>query len=241
MDPEEAARRTAPVIVSLPAGFMLDGATYARGGELGFDGIDFYVVGRGGALGDVEGMVVAAAFVFFHPPTIVERWDRGRAVMPPAEAAQAFASCLDAWADAHLADGIDYEELAELEGKVIAAASPAGAPLFAAWAAVPEPKKAKALALHRMNVLREWRGAVHGAAVIASGLEPLDAVMVRSPGMAALFGWPEPYPDAAANAGAWAGAEEATDRTVGRAFGALDAAERARLVELTLAASDAAG
>ena len=42
MDPIKAAESSGPVIVGLPAGFMLDGATYARGGELGFDGIDFY-------------------------------------------------------------------------------------------------------------------------------------------------------------------------------------------------------
>lgn len=239
MDPVEAAEKTGPVIVSLPAGFMLDAATYVRGGELGFDGIDFYVAGRGGALGEVDGSVVAATFVFFHPPSIVERWDRGRAVMAPAESAQAFASCLDSWAEAHLGDGVDYDRLAELEGLVIAAASPAGAPLFAAWAAVPEPKEAKALALHRMNVLREWRGAVHGAAVVASGLDPLQAVMVRTPGMAGLFGWPEPYPDPAPHKKEWAAAEAATDRAVGRAFGALDEAERVQIVELALAAQAA--
>jgi hypothetical protein len=238
MDPVVAAEKTGPVIVSLPAGFMLDGATYERGGELGFDGIDFYVAGRGGAMGDVDGSVVAAAFVFFHPPTVVERWDRGRAVMPPIEAAHAFASCLDAWAAAHLADGIDYDRLAELEGKVIAAASPAGAPLFAAWASLPEPKDPRALALHRMNVLRELRGGVHGAAVVASGLEPLEAVMVRAPGMAGLFGWPEPYPDPAPHKREWADAEAATNRTVGRAYGALDDAERVEFVQLALAAQE---
>jgi hypothetical protein len=235
MEPEEAARQSAPVIGSLPAGFMLDGATYARGGELGFDGIDFYVAGRGGALGDVDGSVVAATFVFFHPPTIIERWDRGRAVMPPSESAQAFASCLDAWAGAHLADGVDYDRLAELEEKVVTSASVAGAPLFAAWASLPEPKDGKALALHRMNVLRELRGAVHGAAIVASGLEPLEAVMTRTPSMAGLFGWPEPHPDPSARAEQWAAAEKATDRRVGRAFGTLSAAERSELVELLLA------
>jgi hypothetical protein len=236
MDPVEAAEQSAPVIVSLPAGFMLDGATYERGGELGFDGIDFYVAGRGGALGEVDGSVVAATFVFFHPPTIIERWDRGRTVMAPTESAQAFASCLDSWAAAHLADGVDYDRLAELEQLVIAAASPAAAPLFAAWAAVPEPREPKALALHRMNVLREWRGAIHGAAVVASGLEPLDAVMVRTPGMAGLFGWPEPHPDPAPYKKEWAAAQVATDRAVGRAFHALDAAQRAEFVALVLAA-----
>jgi hypothetical protein len=235
MDPEEAARQTAPVIAYLPAGFMLDGATYAHGAELGFDGIDFYVAGRGGALGEVEGSVVAAAFVFFHPPTIIERWDRAGAVMGPAESTRAFAGCLATWAGAHLADGVDYGRLAELEGKVIAAASVAGAPLFAAWSAVAEPSDPKALALQRMNVLREWRGAIHGAAVVSSGLDPLAAVMVRTPAMAGLFGWPEPHPDPAAFQADWTDAEAATDKTVGRAFAALESSERAQLVELLLA------
>jgi hypothetical protein len=240
MDAVEAATATAPVFVGLPARFMLDGATYARGGELGFDAVDFYVAGRGGALGEVEGPVVAAAFVFFHPPTIVERWDRGRAVMAPAEAASAFASCLDTWAEAHLADGIDYRRLAELEGKLIAGTSMAAAPLAAAWAGLPEPTEAKALALHRMNVLREWRGALHGAAVVASGLAPLEAVMVRAPGMAGLFGWPEPHPDPTPHKSRWEEAEAATDRTAGRAFETLAPAERQELVTLALAAQKAA-
>jgi hypothetical protein len=240
MDPIKAAEATGPVIAGLPGGFMLDGATYARGGELGFDGVDFYVVGRGGALGEVEGSVVAAAFVFFHPPMIVERWARGREVMAPAEAAQAFASCLDTWAGDHLADGVDYERLAELEGKLIAGASLAGAPLFAAWAAVPEPKEPKALALHRMNVLREWRGAIHGAAVVASGLEPLEAIMVRTPVMAGLFGWPEPHPDPTPHRSVWADVEAATNRTASRAFVSLDPAECDELVALALSARQAA-
>ena len=46
---------------------MTDPATYAYGAELGFEGMDFYVAGRGGALGDVPADVVAAAFVFFAP------------------------------------------------------------------------------------------------------------------------------------------------------------------------------
>ena len=239
MDPTETATRTAPVIVSLPAGFMMDGATYARGGELGFDGVDFYVAGRGGALGDVDGMVVAAAFVFFHPPSIVERWDRARAVMAPGKAQAAFAGCLEAWASAHLADGVDYARLAALEATVIAAASVAAAPLFAAWSVAPEPKDPKALALHRMNVLREWRGAVHGAAVVSGGLAPLEAVMVRTPAMAGLFGWPAPHPDVTACGDRWAAAEQATDAVVGATLGTLDPAERDELLDLIGAAQAA--
>jgi hypothetical protein len=91
-----------------------------------------------------------------------------------------------------------------------------------------------------MNVLRELRGAAHGAAVVASGLEPLDALMVRTPFMAGLFGWPEPHPDPAPHAEAWKDTEAATDRTLARAFALLEPAERSELVELLVAAQDGA-
>ena len=71
MNAEEAARATAEAVV-LPACRFHAGRRHLQaGGELGFDGVDFYTAGRGGALGDVDGMVVAAAFVFFNPETVV--------------------------------------------------------------------------------------------------------------------------------------------------------------------------
>ena len=59
--------------------FMLDGNTYKRGAELGFQGLDFYATGRGGVLGDVDADVVAAAFAFFEPGQVRTQWDAGRA------------------------------------------------------------------------------------------------------------------------------------------------------------------
>jgi len=240
MEAAEAARATTDAVVNLPAGFMLDGATYARGAELGFEGMDFYVAGRGGALGDVAGSVVAATFVYFNPTSITEAWDRSQPVMARHDAAAAFASCLVSWADGHLADGVDYGRLAALTDRVLDAASPAGAPLFAAWRAVPEPTEPKARALHRMHVLRELRGAIHGAAILASGLQPLEAVLIKTPYMAALFGWTEPYPDIESGRGQWDQAEKSTNRVLGRAYGALDPAERAELVDLMEGAHKAA-
>ena len=63
---------------------MLDGATYAVGGDAGFDGMDFYAAGRGGVLGDVSADVVAAALVFFNPDVVEGAWEGSRAVMPRA-------------------------------------------------------------------------------------------------------------------------------------------------------------
>jgi len=240
MDAREAATKSADAIGNLPAGFMMDGATYARGNGLGFDGVDFYVAGRGGALGDVRGEVVAATFVFFNPATICEAWERAGKVMGRLEATSAFMGCGAAWAESHLADGIDYERLAELCGLVIRAASPAGVALFAAWSALDEPQAPKALALHRLNVLRELRGGLHGASVIGAGLDPRVAVMIRSPQMTALFGWEEPHPDPKPHQAAWDEAEAATDLAMSRAFGVLSSDERSELVDLAVAAKRAA-
>ena len=232
MLPEDAARASAGTVAQLPAGFMFDAATYAEGGRLGFEGVDFYYAGRGGALGDVDGAVVAATFVFFHPAAVAAGWDRSRAVMGRAEANAAFCRCLAAWAEDHLVEGMDWGRLAVLADRVLAAASPAAAPLFVAWRALPEPAEPRALALHRLDVLRELRGAVHGAAVLASGLEPLEAVLVRAPFMAGILGWPEPYPDVTLCRAAWEGAEAATDRVLARPYAALEAAELDEFVDL---------
>lgn len=236
MDALTAAGASAESVSGIPSLFMMDGATYERGGALGFEGIDFYFAGRGGVLGDVPGAVVAAAMVFFNRSTVVAAWDRSAAVCSRGAAASAFAECAEAWAESHLPEGVDYLRLAELEAKVIAAASPAGAPLFAGWTELPEPSSAKALALHRMNGLRELRGALHGGAVMGEGLSPEEAVMVKTPYMAGLFGWSEPLPDPDAHRAAWARAEEATNRAMARCLGALDDAERDELVELSRAA-----
>lgn len=237
MDAVESASRTRDAVVDLPAGFMMDGATYERGGALGFDGVDFYVAGRGGALGDVDGSVVAAAFVFFNPDTVVEAWDRGRKVMHPREAAEAFAGCSHTWAGAHLPAGVDY--LAELAGRVIDASSPAGVPLFAAWAGLREPSDPAALALHRLNVLRELRGGLHGAAVLAHGIAPSEAVAVKSPFMAALFGWGELASPTESATASWAEAEAATNRAMAVGYRTLEPGERAELVALADAARGA--
>ncbi len=232
MTPERTAIESAAAIGGLSSHFMLDPATYATGAELGFPGMSFYVGGRGGALGDVGADVVTAAFVFFHPDNIADGWAQAASAMGRIEAAEAFAACSHRWAREHLPADLDTARLAELVGKITAAASPAGAPLFAAWRALPEPEDAPALALHRMNVLRELRGGLHGCAVLASGLAPEQALAVRTPYMAALFGWPEPG-DASAFQPAWDQAEAATNVAMARAFDVLSETERTEFVGLS--------
>lgn len=244
MEPLETATATADAVSTLASHFMLDPATYAAGNELGFGGVDFYVGGRAGVLGPVDADVVAAAFAFFEPGAVRALWEQALAVMPPAEVSERFLAHGHAWADAHLGDGVDWARTAELLATVIAAANPAGAPLFAAWRAVPEPPglSSKALALHRFNILRELRNALHAAAVLATGLLPLEALLVKTPYMAPIFGWTGDLPTVDDHHRALhAAADEGTDRALAPAYGALAAAERAELAALCAAATAAVG
>jgi hypothetical protein len=231
MDTLEVARQTAGAIGSIGGRFMLDGATYVRGAELGFAGLDFYAGGRGGVLGEVDAGVVTAAFAFFEPEYVRTQWELSGKVLPRLDAAREFAACGAAWGEAHVPDDFDAERLAALAAQVTAAARLACAPVFAAWLALDEPSAPKALVVHRINGLRELRNGLHAAAVVASGLSPHQAVSLRSPGMATLFGWPD-VADTDGLDPIWEGAEAATDGAMAHAFEGLDDAERAEFTTL---------
>lgn len=231
MDATATATATATAVSTIGGRFMLDGATYKRGAELGFQGIDFYVAGRGGVLGDVDADVVAAAFTFFEPAAVRTLWEQGRAAMAPAAAAREFAACAASWADVHVPDDLDAARLAQLAGRVVAGARPACAVVFAGWRALPVPTSPKATAVHQMNALRELRNGLHGAAVVSAGLTPIQALSVRSPQMVAMFGWAEAV-DTDGLLPVWEAAEQNTNRAMAHAFDALDAGERVELADL---------
>lgn len=231
MDPLDAARASAPAVSTIGSHFMLDGATYAHGATLGFSGLDFYVCGRAGVLGDVPADVVTAALTFFAPDHVATQWETGRKVMAPAQAAEAFAGCAHTWAAEHVPDDLDAGRLAELAGKAVASARVAGAPIFAGWRLLPVPEDPKAAAVHHLNGLRELRFALHAAAVVSSGLSPLQAMTLRSPHMLSLFGWGEGA-DVEGLQPTWDAAEERTDVAMAHAFADLEPAEREELVAL---------
>ncbi len=240
METIETARATKSFVNDLPARFMMDAGTYAIGGELGYDGLDFYAVGRGGVLGEVDADLVTAAFIFFAPAQVRAYWDRAREVGPVDRAARAFAECAGQWGRDHLDDDTDHTRLATLLEVVVTAAHPAGASLFAGWRALGAPDDPKGRVLFFANALRELRGARHGAAVLAAGISPEIAVHTKSPQMAAFFGWTDPIDELESHAAAWQGADEATDTAFAPAFDVLDGFERTELAELAQQAFDRA-
>jgi hypothetical protein len=231
MDAQAAATATARAVGAIGGNFMLDGATYKRGAELGFQGFDFYAAGRGGVLGDVDADVVAAAFTFFEPGYVRDQWEQGRTVMPAADAALAWAACCADWAEAHVPDDVDAERLGTVLDGVVAQARPACAAVFSGWRALAVPASPKAHAVHQMNALRELRNGLHGAAVIAAGLTPHEALSVAGPQMAPIFGWPD-LADTTGLQPRWDAAEASTNGAMAHAFAGLDDAGRDELVDL---------
>ena len=239
MTPEETAAACAGAVSGIAANFMLDPSTYAAGAEQGFSGLDFYAAGRGGVLGRVDADEVSAAFTFFEPGVVRTQWELGSSVMEPPDASKAFIAAGHRWATEHLdADACDWARLAELLGRVNAAAPDVFGPLFAGWRNLPEPDGAdpRALALHRLNVARELRFAAHAAAVRSAGISAPEAMAVRSPQMAGLFGWNE-LPDVTDDLRSrWEAAEAETNRSLAPAYAVLDEGERSELVKLCGAA-----
>lgn len=231
--PEETVRKLAGPISKLGGAFMFEAATFARGAELGMDPWAFYHCGRGGVLGNPDPSVVVAVFGFFPPALQTKAWNKGVAVMDPAETADHYATaCADYGRQRFAVEGA--ERLADLLLTALDAADVAALPLFAGWRAKAHAAPADGPARLALALMagREHRGSCHLVAVRAAGIAPLQAIMSGRNGEAAaeFFGWPKPWPDPALAADAMAAVEATTDALVRPAFEALSAEERAELV-----------
>jgi len=239
LTPAQAAAAVKKAVGDFGFTWMADPAVRARGkAELGLRGRPLYHLGRAGALGDVPVEVVIAAEAFFPPEVVRAAWTEGRALVEPLVAARAYAGLCAEHARGRFGDGADTTRAVELVERVVDAAPYAGLPLFAGWRALPRPDDDPGRLGHLLNCLREHRGSVHAAAVAAVGLGPLEAIMAGTYGEAnaRFFEWPEPYPDPAPHRARWDAAEDLTAASAGLPYDALDATERAELVDLLLAA-----
>lgn len=244
MTPSELAGAVKDPVARLGGGWMASSQARQAGKDAGLRGWQFYFLGRGGVLGDVHPDVVTAGLAFFPPDGVRDGWTAARAVMTPDEGVRRFLAVCHDWGRTHLAAASDLDRLAPLLERVATSADGAGLPLFAGWRATMPllPDDLPARIAHLSHVLREHRGGCHIAAVRASGLSPLEAVLAGGgAGNATFFGWPEPYADDSALAERRAAAESLTDEMAGVAWvGALDDREQADVVALLAAASQVA-
>lgn len=205
------------------AAFYFHPATVAAGKELGLNGFTFYILGRGGALGDVSPAIVSAAFGYFNPDTIAAAWTKASETIAPSAAAQAY------WDECgkrgnELFTDIDTDVLSayiEAADIVIDHADLAAAPQFAGTAQLTCSAEPAACAMQKAAVLRELRGSVHLCAVLASGLSDAQAHAIKRPGDVSVFGWEEAPSVPIDGDDRMDAAEELTNTMLERAFFAL--------------------
>ncbi len=232
MTDDELIATTAPLLRDNGWAFYFTPETRAKGAELGLDGFQFYFLGRGGVLGDVEPAVVSAAFGYFKPALVAQVWNAARAIASPREAGRAFmAACAD-HGRSKLAGVEGLAEFVAAAEKVNAAVDADGLALYAGTAAEPLADDLPGRAMQLVTVLREHRGSAHLLAVRAVGLDTRTAHHAKRPGDGQMFGWtPDEAPvvDEAVQA-KMDEAEALTDRIVQPAYAVLDDAERTAFV-----------
>ncbi|WP_049558883.1 SCO6745 family protein [Nonomuraea sp. SBT364] len=244
MTPEDVARQTKQIVITVGAAFGKTDRFRARGESLGLSHWPFYFGARAGVLGEVDAEVVTAACGFFSPDLVRDAWDTARAMVPLTSLVAADVAECTHWARTTYGDLPELDQLADLAEHAVEAAESTARPLFAAWRSLAvaddDPASRVALALLR---LREHRGASHLIAIHEHGLTPLRAVLA-GPGAdkARANGWSGPWPSVpATDAVALAGAEQRTDELAAAPYAALTSVEREHYVRLLGQVHDAYG
>lgn len=180
--------------------FMLHPDTLTPGKQAGYPGgFSYYVVGRGGVLGDVDASVVISGFAFFAPALVRSLWEAGIAVEGARAGADRYALACADWGRSRLGAFEHSDRLVELVAAVVDGAELAGLSLFAGWQSQARVSDPLGRCYQLLNVLRELRGSVHITAVVAHGVTPLQALLANPKNngseMAERFGWSGPYED----------------------------------------------
>lgn len=224
--PEELLDIACAKIGVLGWAFYFVPETAAAGQELGLDALRFYVLGRGGVLGDVDAPVIISAMGYFKPSLVEDMWTSAKAIASPREAGHAYMRCAGEFGRRHYG-GIEHlDAFCAAAGAVNDAADPIGLALYAGIRTEPLADDLPARAQQLVTVLREFRGSAHLVAIRAVGLDAPTAHFIRRPNDAAMFGWSDgDIPEITDEQRALlVEADALTNRMVGPAYGVLDGA-----------------
>ena len=235
----ELVNKTAGVVGELGARYMLHPETAAIGTAAGYtNGWAWYVLGRGGVLGDVDADVVASAFGFFGSGMIRTMWEAGIGVEGPRAAGRRYTAACAEFGRKRLSGVPGLDRFNELVEKVIGSLDVSGMSLLAGLRAEPAPGDAAGRAYWNICLLREWRGCEHIVAVRASGLTPAQAVLTNYPDLATGVkeanrrGFGEGHPDATPLVPKRKTAEDLTSSLQAAGYEVLSGSERSELAEL---------
>lgn len=244
MDTLSLARGMRGSIGMLAMHWLMAPSTTAKAVAAGMPaGLPGYAIGRLGVLGDCPVDNVIGAAFFWEPEFLAEQVRAGREAMSPADGAAIFARICQEWGEDHL-DGFEgTARLGELAEKVVDAASPLGAPMFAGWRAQDLPTPGPGRTMQLCQAMRELGFSRFCTAVQAASMSPLVAIMSGPTGAwnAEMFGWPQPYPDGEPMTKARNEIEAHANQLHAADFDLLTDDERAEFRQLAKAARDHAG
>jgi len=233
VDLDELLHLASPIIGDLGRGFYFTPETAADGEKLGLNLYEYYGLGRGGVLGDVEAGTARAAFGYFEPGVFAMLWEAARAKADPREAGRAYLQSSASYGRLHLSDVDGLADIVACLDAVNDAADAVGLALYAAVKQEPLVDDAPGRAGQLLTVLREHRGSAHLVALRAVGLSDRLAHHLSRPQDAALFGWnpAEPPEVTDEHREMRRKAEAITDDIVRPAFAVLDDAQRTTLAD----------
>ncbi|QKW10224.1 hypothetical protein HUT18_31280 [Streptomyces sp. NA04227] len=209
--PDRAARRCHNVLNPLHSTHYFSPELASELAELGVeDRSAAYFAVRAAALGPVEAPVVTATFYNFRPELVARHVPAVWRTASPAAVLDARLRAVDTSLRRLLGEEIigspELAEAADLALHAAQACAPHARPLYAAHAALPVPDAPHLALWHAATLLREHRGDGHLAALLAAGLDPVEALVTHTAtgkGMTpkwvlATRGWTEADWDAAA-------------------------------------------
>jgi len=239
MNSTDLADVTADPIQMLGMSFYFDPVTRARGKENGLNSFEYYGLGRGGTLGDVDADVIVEAFTFFHPRVLERMWTQAKEKADPATTAADYVQSAYAFADRTFG-AIDEQVLRDFAAaahKVAAAVERGHHQLVDGYKQYEVPTNPVHAAYLGCILMRELRGCVHIDAVNEVGLSALEACYLQDPAIFTMHGYvedetPTVTPETEAKK---VRAEELTSSLMAGCFSVLSDVERQHLADGALA------
>lgn len=233
MNNQELLDAACPTINVFGAAYYFTPETLQAGKNINLGGMEFYVQGRAGQMGNCDPDAVSAAFGYFKPALLKSILEAARAKVEPRVAGAAHLEACAALGRAKLASLPELEAFVVVLEKVNDAADPDSLALYAAIRTETLASDAPGRAMQLIAILREFRGSAHLVALRAAGIKSSTAHFIKRPDMWKQFGYTEDEAPEVTDVELqkMAEAEKLTDALVEPAYAVLTQDERKVLID----------
>lgn len=233
MNNQELLDAACPTINVFGAAYYFIPETLQAGKDINLGGMEFYVQGRAGQMGNCDPDAVASAFGYFKPSLLRSILEGARAKVEPRVAGTAHLEACAALGRTKLASLPNLEAFVAVLEKINDAADPDSLALYAAIRTETLASDVAGRAMQLIAILREFRGSAHLVALRAVGVKSSTAHFIKRPDMWKQFGYTEDEAPEVTDAilKKMDEAEKLTDAIVEPAFAVLTQDERKTLLD----------